>query len=218
VRIAQKFEHLLEVYRRPDGSKWTGQELQDATGGAVTRSYVSTLRKGRIENPGFEKLRAIAKVMGFPPELWFEDIEDLRSVPLVDAGARHGSIAERVEQLFQTIKNDRTGEAYKSAEVARMSLGGITEEEVDGIRTGRMENPTVQQLLALSEVFGIHPSYFLDTSKKPPLLDEEAIKALGDQKSRVILHKSFGLSDGEKDMLIDIIEHLGHLRHDNETS
>jgi transcriptional regulator with XRE-family HTH domain len=46
----------------------------------VTRSYVSNLRKGRIENPGFEKLRAIAKAMNFPPELWFEDVENLREV------------------------------------------------------------------------------------------------------------------------------------------
>ena len=43
----------------------------------MTRSYVSNLRKGRIENPGFEKLKAIAKAMGFPPELWFEDVENL---------------------------------------------------------------------------------------------------------------------------------------------
>ena len=80
VRIAQKFDHFLETYRRPDGSRWGGQDLYNATGGVVTRSYVSNLRKGRIENPGFEKLRAIAKAMGFPPELWFEDAEDLRNV------------------------------------------------------------------------------------------------------------------------------------------
>ena len=42
----------------------------------MTRSYVSNLRKGRIENPGFEKLKAIAKAMGLPPELWFEDVEN----------------------------------------------------------------------------------------------------------------------------------------------
>ncbi len=42
----------------------------------MTRSYVSNLRKGRIENPGFEKPRAIAKAMNFPPELWFEDLGD----------------------------------------------------------------------------------------------------------------------------------------------
>jgi transcriptional regulator with XRE-family HTH domain len=39
----------------------------------VTRSYVTNLRKGRIENPGYEKLRAIAKAMGFAPQVWFED-------------------------------------------------------------------------------------------------------------------------------------------------
>jgi transcriptional regulator with XRE-family HTH domain len=49
------------------------REIDDATSGVVSRSYVTNLRKGRIENPGYEKLKAIAKTMGFPPELWFED-------------------------------------------------------------------------------------------------------------------------------------------------
>ena len=40
----------------------------------VSRSYVTNLRKGRIENPGYEKMRTMAKAMGFPPEAWFEDI------------------------------------------------------------------------------------------------------------------------------------------------
>ena len=43
----------------------------------MQRSYVTSLKKGRIEKPGFEKLRAIAKAMNFPPELWFEDVENL---------------------------------------------------------------------------------------------------------------------------------------------
>jgi hypothetical protein len=58
VQIANKFEQFLEVYRRPDGSRWSGRDLHDATEGVVTRSYVSNLRKGTIENPGFEKPRA----------------------------------------------------------------------------------------------------------------------------------------------------------------
>jgi transcriptional regulator with XRE-family HTH domain len=65
-QIGQKFEYSLESYRRPDGSRWGGQDLHNATGGVVTRSYVTSLRKGRIENPGYEKLAAIAKAMGFP--------------------------------------------------------------------------------------------------------------------------------------------------------
>src|SRR5215211_5415953 len=33
MHIAQKFEALLEMYRRPDGRKWSGQEIDEATGG-----------------------------------------------------------------------------------------------------------------------------------------------------------------------------------------
>ncbi len=61
----------------------------------MTRSYVTSLRKGRIENPGFEKLRAIAKAMNFPPELWFEDITNLREV----SGARPSWFVDGEDKL-----------------------------------------------------------------------------------------------------------------------
>jgi hypothetical protein len=67
MHVAQKFEHLLDTYRRLDGHRWTGQQLDEATGGVATCSYVTNLRKGRIESPGYEKLAAMAKAMGFPP-------------------------------------------------------------------------------------------------------------------------------------------------------
>lgn len=69
--VAERFAWLLSLYRRPDGSEWGGADLEDATGGVVTRSYVSILKKGDIENPGILKLEAIAGAMGFAPELWF---------------------------------------------------------------------------------------------------------------------------------------------------
>jgi transcriptional regulator with XRE-family HTH domain len=75
----------------------------------VTRSYVSNLRKGRIENPGFEKLRAIAKAMGFPPELWFEDVGDLGNV----SGTRpswfvdgEGDLALLDEELVEALRDE----------------------------------------------------------------------------------------------------------------
>ena len=73
MHVAQRFERFLDTYRRPDGQRWGGAELEKATGGIVTRSYITNLRKGRMENPGLEKMRAIAKAMGFPPEMWFEE-------------------------------------------------------------------------------------------------------------------------------------------------
>jgi len=118
VQIAQKFEHFLETYRRPDGSRWGGQDLHDATGGVVTRSYVSTVRKGRIENPGFEKLRAIAKAMDFPPELWFEDVEDLESV----SGARpswfvdgEDNLALLDEELVEALRDETARAVLREA-------------------------------------------------------------------------------------------------------
>ncbi len=45
--------------------------MERATGGVVSRSYLSNLRNGRIGSPGLDKLAAIAEAMDFPPRLWF---------------------------------------------------------------------------------------------------------------------------------------------------
>jgi transcriptional regulator with XRE-family HTH domain len=144
----------------------------------VHRSYVTNLRKGRIESPGYEKLVAIAKAMGFPPELWFE--EDLDALgeapPELD---RHG-IAGRLEHLYKTIRNPTTGEPYTNAEVVRMSAGDLGEEDVEGIRTGEIPDPTVSQVAVLASVFGVPPSYLLDRGREPTVLDEEVLEALAD--------------------------------------
>lgn len=210
MHIARKFESFLERYRREDGGRWTGQDLHDATGGVVTRSYVSTLRKGRIENPGFEKLRAIAKAMGFPPELWFEEGGEYAEAGRFESLDDRSSLAERVDHLFASVKNERSGEPYTEAEVARAALGDLTEEDVSRIRSGRLTNPTISQVLALADFFRVEPAYFLGRGRGS--LDEESFRALGDEKSRLLLRGSLDLSAAEKDMLIDMIEHLRRLR------
>jgi transcriptional regulator with XRE-family HTH domain len=124
----------LDVYRRPHGRRWSGQEIDEATGGVVTRSYVTNLRKGRIENPGYEKMRAIAKVMGSPPEVWFEEhLGEGRSIEEVEDSR---GVAGRLEHVFEVVRNPKTGEPYTNSEVARMRLGDLSEEDVGRIRTG----------------------------------------------------------------------------------
>ena len=54
MHFSQRFEKVLDSHRRPDGSRWTGQHLDEATGGVLTRSYATNLTKGRIESPGYE--------------------------------------------------------------------------------------------------------------------------------------------------------------------
>src|SRR5829696_601814 len=102
MHMGQIFEHLLETYRRPDGHRWTGQQLDEATGGVVTRSYVTNLRKGRIENPGYEKMKAIAKAMGFAPQVWFE--EGLGDVRTISRGEGLRGVPGRLEHLFEVVR------------------------------------------------------------------------------------------------------------------
>ncbi len=211
MHIARRFERLLESFRHVDGRQWTGQELDEATGGVVTRSYVTNLRKGRIENPGYEKLRAIAKVMDFPPELWFQEVTDSDAVRIETDDA---NIAEKVNHLFKVIQNDTTGKPYTNAEVARLSLGDLTEEQVEEIRTGANSNPSVDQIVALADIFGVHPSYFLDRAKKPPVLDQEAMEIFRDETVSAIAHKSLHLPDREREMILGIIQQFEETRRD----
>jgi transcriptional regulator with XRE-family HTH domain len=202
MHIAQKFETLLEIYRRPDGRKWSGQEIDEATGGVVSRSYVTILRKGRIDNPGYEKMRAIAKAMGFAPEVWFED--GLGEGRYIGQAEVSYGVAARLEHLFEVVRNPRTGESYTNDEVARMTLGDLSEEDVEKIRTGAIGDPTVGQVAALAGVFGVEPSYLLDRGE-PSLLDEELVQALRDEDVRDITRESSRLPDGERRLILGIV-------------
>jgi hypothetical protein len=141
MHIAQRFEALLERYRHPDGRRWSGQEIDETTGGVVSRSYVTNLRKGRIENPGYAKLAAMAKAMGFLVEVWFDEgLGEGRSIRQAEESR---GVAGRLEHLFKVVRNPKTGEPYTDAEVARMTLGDLSEDDVERIRTGAIADPTV---------------------------------------------------------------------------
>ena len=205
MHIAQKFETLLEIYRRPDGRRWSGQQIDEATGGVVTRSYVTNLRKGRIENPGYEKMRAIAKAMGFAPEVWFEDgLGDGR--PTIQAGGSYG-VADRLEHLFEVVENPKTGEPYTNAEVARMTLGDLSEEDVQRIRTSVISDPTVSQVAALAGVFGVEPAYLLDRGE--PLFDGELVEALRNRTVREATREISRLPEKERQLVLGIVRQFG---------
>ena len=83
VQVAQKFEQFPKVYRRQDGSRWGGQDLDEATGGVVTRSYVKQPAQGQDREPRLRQAPSDSQGMNFAPELWFEDVENLRDVSAV---------------------------------------------------------------------------------------------------------------------------------------
>ena len=129
MHIAQRFEHLLDSYRHPDGSRWTGQQLDEATDGLVARSYFVNLRKGRIRSPGYEKMAAIAKAMGFPPGAWFEEGKE----PELDWGLA-GALRD------ETIRDTVREMSRRSARERRLVLG-IVRQFVGAERTGTHPAP-----------------------------------------------------------------------------
>jgi transcriptional regulator with XRE-family HTH domain len=209
MHIAQKFEVLLENYPRPDGRKWSGQEIEEATGGVVSRSYVTNLRKGRIDNPGYEKMKAIAKALGFPPEVWFED--GLSKERSIGQAEQSRGLSGRLEHLFEVVRNPKTGEPYTNAEVARMTLGDLSEEDVERIETGAISDPTVGQVAALASIFGVEPSYLLDRGQ-PSLMDQELVQALRDEDVRDITRESSRLPDGERRLVWGIVRQFSDQR------
>jgi transcriptional regulator with XRE-family HTH domain len=186
--------------------------LDEATGGVVARSYFTNLRKGRIENPGYEKMLAMARAMGFPPALWFEESPgDGTIVP----PAEGKDLASRVGHLFDAIHHPGTGEPYTDADVARMSVGVLTEEVVEGMRTGMISDPTVGQVAALAAVFGVAPSYLVDRGTDPSVLDQETLDALSDEIAAAILRERARLPEKEKRIVLGIVREFGD-QHDAE--
>lgn len=76
--FAEKFELLLDMFPVPDRlhlssseeRRWRNSEISEASGARLSTSYLSALRRAKIEDPGFVKLDLLAQIMGFPTELW----------------------------------------------------------------------------------------------------------------------------------------------------
>ena len=140
-----------------------------------------------------------------PPALWFEDMPaDEALVPAVEGR----DLAARVGHLFDSIRNPSTGEPYTSAEVARMTLGDLTEQEVEGIRAGKIADPTVGQVAALAGVFGVEPSYLVDR-KESPSLDAELLEGLADETTREITREALRLAERERRLVLGIVRQFG---------
>jgi hypothetical protein len=141
--------------------------------------------------------------------VWFEDgLGEGRSVGQAEESR---GVAGRLEHVFEVVRNPKTGEPYTNAEVARMTLGDLSEEEVERIRTGAESDLTVSQIAALAGVFGVEVSYLLDRGE-PPLLDEELVQALRDEDVRAvraITRESSRLPDRERRLVLGIVQQFG---------
>lgn len=185
--------------------------MEQATGGLVNSAYFSNLLGGRINQPGLDKLKAIADVMGFPAQLWLEDPDTWGAFgpeENIRFTSTSVSFAELLNNLFDSITNEQTDQTFSSAEIAARTSGTVTAEQVQQMRNGNLERPTIETMLSLSKAFGIDFSYWFRRSNDKPLVDDHVIAALTNEESRLILARSSELSKDQKDMLLVLMEQL----------
>ena len=60
IDFAKKLNKLFETRTKPDGTKYTQEEVIQGTKGVLTRAYLWKLRTGRAKNPGFNIVQALA--------------------------------------------------------------------------------------------------------------------------------------------------------------
>ena len=194
---------------------WSGPKMEQATGGVVNSAYFSNLLSGRINQPGLDKLKAIAEAMGFPAQLWLED-PDTWGVSSSEESIRFTStsvsFSALLKNLFESVPNGNTGTPFTVSQIAESSGQKVTEAELQQMMSGELENPSLQTILAISEAFGIDFSYWFRRNNGTPLVDDDIIEALQNEESRLILARSSELSKDQKDMLLVLMEQLKNNR------
>lgn len=207
--FGRQFQRLQDAYRKPDGTRWTGTDLSRATEGYIRPNYVTNLIKGRIERPGYDRLRAIAQVMGFPVELWFRELPDAPSGgPAEELPTR--TLSEKLAAVFEAANRHRPpDEPLTSAQVAQLTFGRLSEQEIEDARAGNIEDLTGAQYLALSNVFGLPVRYWYtqDAAGIGPL-EPDVAAAVRTRKGRQLLQKFHDRPEEQKDIILLLLDQL----------
>jgi ABC-type histidine transport system ATPase subunit len=73
----------------------------------VARAYFVNLKKGCINSPGYQKMVAIAKAMGFPPAAWFEDGTDSALDWGLAGALRDETVRDTVREMSRLSKREK---------------------------------------------------------------------------------------------------------------
>ncbi|MBN3932979.1 helix-turn-helix transcriptional regulator [Streptomyces verrucosisporus] len=138
------------------------------------------------------------------------------------AGARQPTLADKLNYLFQTVRNPATGKRYTNAEVARAIREGgeadgltISESAISQLRSGAKPNPTVRTVEALARHFHVTPQYFFpdfDAEESERIrASMELIATVGDSEVRGLALRANGLSADSLKMITAVIEQARRL-------
>jgi len=144
-RLAVLLDHLFETRLAPSGRPYSLTEVSAGTGGKLTVSYLSALRKGKVAAPSADKVQALANFFGVRATYFTgqdslaesavsddDDDDELRQAlaqPLVRLVARRaGSLGHAEQALILRLMDDAhalaTGMSAKIAQANTTPMDG----------------------------------------------------------------------------------------------
>ncbi len=97
--FARKLEELFETHRKPDGTRYTQDDVLNGTNNILTRVYLWKLRTGRSTNPGYHIVQAISNFFGVEPNYFFEGTETKPQIVVETKPSFSDVIAQRKKDL-----------------------------------------------------------------------------------------------------------------------
>lgn len=125
------------------------------------------------------------------------------------------TFADKLAYLFETV-HPREKKPYTYREVsdaiAAEQGADVSVSYLYLLRSGRRDNPGLHQIKAISQFFGVPPSYFLDSAESKKIREELTfIATMRDARIKGIAMRSVGLSDGSLATVQQIIEQVRSL-------
>jgi transcriptional regulator with XRE-family HTH domain len=120
------------------------------------------------------------------------------------------TVSAKIDHLFGTVRRS-DGREYTYDDVERGTAGRVSRSYVWKLRHGRNSNPSLDVLEALSEFFGVPPSYFFG----PQLEDDrraresaEIAALLRDPAAKAVAESARGLGERALEAVTALIDHL----------
>ncbi|GAA1025622.1 helix-turn-helix domain-containing protein [Virgisporangium ochraceum] len=128
------------------------------------------------------------------------------------------TLARRLTVLLDTVRPPGRDKRYSDKEVAaainaRAEARGegatVTNVYIWQLRTGRRDNPRLEVIQALAEVFDVQPAYFFDTAEAAEIeRDLLALKGMRDLRVRAVVARLGEMSDAKLSAIRDIVERV----------
>ncbi|TVT61965.1 helix-turn-helix transcriptional regulator [Amycolatopsis rhizosphaerae] len=209
--FAEKFQLLVDVARKPDGTPYSDKELAEMTG--LTKMYIWQLRTGRRGEPRNSNLRKIAQALRVDPD-YFSSEEAFNAVhqpsgatqPTDESAAPDESdepFAIKLRRLFASVKRE-DGSDYTPVELAESI--GVSAAEVQDLLAGTLQPGGDHLPVKIAEFFAAQPEYFRNTVRGRDLNRQyELLARLGEQNVRQIATRASRLPP---DKLRDVLAYL----------